>query len=185
MRQCGLPATTPGAAPCVRRGAWPTRRGAFGRADASCASRVCASRVSAQTVPSCVLLFWPFAFPSLSCFRMPAIFSARSESTINEPVMVKANRKLRVKVRCDPRAWKIAPGAGSTARREARCSGEVRRSAQRSMRMAGRGADRWAWRARARAPRAPSGPFRRGARDQRSPELIAARKRASKVCWIG
>jgi hypothetical protein len=35
---------------------------------------------------------------SLSSFRMPAIFSARSESTIDEPVMVKAKRKPWVKV---------------------------------------------------------------------------------------
>jgi hypothetical protein len=51
-------------APCVRRDAWPTRRGAFGRADGSCASRVSASRVSASrasasTLQPCVLQFWP------------------------------------------------------------------------------------------------------------------------------
>jgi hypothetical protein len=101
----------PPCASCVRWDAWPTRRGAFGRADGSCASRVSASRASASTLQPCVLQFWPWLFSLSLVSGCQRFFSARSESTIDEPVMVKANRKPWVKVAFPSahRQWRDRP----------------------------------------------------------------------------
>jgi hypothetical protein len=92
--------------------------------------------------------------------------------------MVKANRKLRVKVPFRSRAWKSHDRRVRLGR-----SGEDRRSARRSM-VSGRcQADRLARRC---APRAPSRPSFRGARGRAVARNVGGEKAPpSTVCRIG